>query len=232
MGVLDNLSGTELAALEAIVEGPGPDHEPWSEALDLERRGHQMLTIAGLVASGWVELWTVARVDYVTLTPLGAARLGVRLEEHWAGQREWRWADEVDPKTKKLIRKRYTVTVHVEEPAWVRSTLDVIEDRRPVRLPQQARFCELGNWLADKLMDAGSSPEETAILKEEAERTEDGLIVLHNGEPLTLFGGHPVKLDRRLKGASNGPGRMKKPRLPKGVRRGSTRGDRGPSIRA
>jgi hypothetical protein len=201
MGVLDDMSGPEAAAIDAIITGPEPGHEPWSEALDLERRGHQLLTLACLVADGWLERWTVARTDYFTLTPFGARALGVRLEEHWTSTREWRQCDEVDARSKKLVRKRYTVTVHVEEPTWTESTIDPIDDRRPVRIPNQARFCELGGWLANRLIDRGSSPEEEAILREEAARTEDGLVVLHEGEPLTLFGGVPVVLDRRMRGA-------------------------------
>jgi hypothetical protein len=195
-----SLDDAATAALDAIVAGTDPDHEPWSEALDLERRGHQLLTLACLVADGWLERWTVAQTDYLTLTPLAARRLGVRLEEHWTTTREYRQCDEVDPKTKKVVRKRFRVTVHVEEPTWHESTLDAIDDRRPVRIPNQARFCELGGWLANRLIDRGSSPEEEAILREEAARTDDGLVVLHDGEPLTLFGGHPVKLDRRMRG--------------------------------
>ena len=201
MGNLDDLGGPERAALDAIIEGPEPDREPWSGVVDLERRGHQILTVAGLIAAGWLEVWTVARVDYVTLTPLAADRLGVRLEEHWKASREWRHADVVDPKTRKAVRKRYTVTVRVEDPTWARTALDVLEDRRPVRLPAQARYCELGNWLADRLIDEGTSPEEEAILREEAARDRDGeLVVLHQGEPLTLFG-VPVRLDRRMRRA-------------------------------
>ena len=57
------LGPAELAALDAVIEGPDPDREPWSEALDLERRGHQLLTLAGLIAGGWLQRWTVAKVD-------------------------------------------------------------------------------------------------------------------------------------------------------------------------
>jgi hypothetical protein len=143
----------QRAVLASIIHAP----RAWTPAAGLDGSA-----VADLVALGVVAPWSedrkgraIAGGPYLTLTPWGAALLGVEVAERW--ELEGGNAEEV--------------------PHWAPAGLP----ERPVRLPRRA--CEYRLAAPESVPDPRPGPEQA---------------VDDDGEPLTLFGGVPVMVDRRM----------------------------------
>lgn len=205
MNDLQAIPGESRQALDRIVAGPEPHHEPWTSVAGLELVGIAPETIESLIAGGWLERWTVGKADCVTLTPLGAERLGVRLDERWtAAVESFAW-EEVDKATGKTVRRSGRRRCWVEEPRWRNGLPEPIDDVRPIREPTHPQFRQAADWLLERIPSLAADPVEEAILREEAQRDQGDVVAVRDGKPFTLFGGVPVRLDRSPK--ANRPGR-------------------------
>lgn len=214
------------AALDAVAAGyrpPGrPRREPpdlWAPVLDLERRGHQLLTLSLLKGAGLVAFWRVGRADCAVLTPLALERLGCWVESIRAGAvvRAWkrarideRWGrvtvterwDEHDRLGRPRRRKARVTKLAPAE--VVAGPCDPEPD--PIE-PPEPRSCPLADWMLARFVDdrAQDDPVERAIAREEAARdaATGRAVVLREGQELRLFAGDggagvAVAIDPRL----------------------------------
>ncbi len=115
------LEDAQRAVVLAVVAAP----EAWSRAEDLALAfGPEVVT--ALIGLGWLDLWQ--RPDYtaITLTPIAAVRLKVRIVEHWATAPK----DKDDPSPGRCV---------AEMPGW----RDESTPERAVKLPRHAHEVEL-----------------------------------------------------------------------------------------
>jgi hypothetical protein len=165
---IEREEGAMAAALAAMTGGD----DVWAEAAGIDP-GALFLAVAG----GWAEVWTHPQLGTLaTLTPLGAARLSLELDERWG------WT-------------RAAAGVaggggYCEEPEWVDRGAARGRTREPAPHPGMR---PVPRWM--EIPDPGPGPAELAILAEEAFAAEAAeaearrpVLTGDGGEPILLWG--------------------------------------------
>jgi hypothetical protein len=186
------LTDAQRSLLETIVRGK----RPWTAAADLVRGGPAEDLLASLEGTGYLARWDVPeglawpdeagpiRVltagRHYTLTPWGAAALGVVLVEHWEYETvvEQHFAGPRKPSERVCVRRA------VELPRWGDAEQERDRERRrvPLKIPPRARMQAL--TFPDRVADPALGPD---LLLDES-----------SGAPVTLCGGYPITIDPRL----------------------------------